>query len=128
MVAKTLSPWSLAVMPQFASSTSLRFQELARAASGLFSVRVGIPPLKSGVLSQHQALSPIPCMSGYRPQGLKVRVGPKHTGHCTLLELNPKRGHPRGPREVLTAGSGRAPAGCSGTSGIDGRQPVPRVP
>lgn len=44
MVAKTLSPWSLAVMPQFASSTSLRFQELARAASGLFSVRVGIPP------------------------------------------------------------------------------------
>lgn len=58
-VAKILSPWSLAVVPQFASSTSLRFREPARAASGLFSVRVGIPP-ESGILSQHQALSPIP--------------------------------------------------------------------
>lgn len=70
MVAKTLSPWSLAVMPQFASSTSLRFQELVRAASGLFSVKVGIPPSKVGSFPSTRLSHPsLACQA----TGLKVR-------------------------------------------------------
>ena len=68
MVAKTLSPWSLAVMSQFASSTSLRFQELARAASGLLSVRVGIPPKVGSFLSTRLSHPSLGCQA----RGLKV--------------------------------------------------------
>lgn len=95
MVAKTLSPWSLAVMPQFASSTSLRFQELVRAASGLFSVRVGIPPQKWG---------PFPA-PGSLIHPLHVRLQASRSegsgwtqAHWALypLRIEPKEGPPSG--------------------------------
>lgn len=78
-------------MPQFASSTSLRCQDLARAASGLFSVSVGTPPLQSGVFSGHQDLSLISEASRSEGSGWTQA----HWALCPL-RTEPKEGSPLG--------------------------------